>query len=36
MNKETVTMVPYSYGKDFILVCSIGFNIGFVIALMFL
>lgn len=30
---KTIQMVPYSYTKDFILVCSIGLNIGFIFGL---
>jgi hypothetical protein len=29
-------MVPYSFSRDFILVCSIGLNIGFAIGLLFI
>jgi len=32
-NREIVELVPYSFNKDFILVCSIGLNIGFAIGL---
>ena len=35
-NKETVEFVPYSFNKDFIFICSIGLNIGFVIGLLLL
>jgi hypothetical protein len=30
---KIVELVPYSFNKDFILVCSIGLNIGFAIGL---
>jgi hypothetical protein len=33
-NREIVELVPYSFNKDFILVCSIGLNIGFAIGLL--
>jgi len=33
---STIEMVPYSFEKDFALICSIGFNIGFVVALFML
>jgi hypothetical protein len=36
MKHNTVELVPYSFNKDFILVCSIGLNIGFVIGLILL
>jgi hypothetical protein len=36
MKHNTVELIPYSYSKDFILVCSIGLNIGFVIGLILL
>ena len=36
MNKEIVEMRPVSFSRDFILVCSIGLNIGFFIGLMLL
>ena len=32
-DREIVELVPYSFNKDFILVCSIGLNIGFAIGL---
>lgn len=35
-DREMVELVPYSFNKDFILVCSIGLNIGFAIGLLFL
>jgi len=31
-----IEMVHYSFGRDFAFVCSVGLNIGFIIALMFL
>ena len=31
-----VQLVPYSFIKDFILVCSIGLNLGFIIGLLLL
>jgi len=31
---NTINMVPYSYTKDFILVCSLGLNIGFIFGLL--
>jgi len=33
---EIITFEPPSFTKDFVLVCSIGLNIGFCIGLMFL
>ena len=33
-DNNTVQMIPYSYSKDFLLVCSIGLNIGFCIGLL--
>jgi hypothetical protein len=33
---DTKEFVPYSFSKDFILVCSIGLNIGFVVGLLLL
>ena len=30
---NTIDMIPYSFKKDFILVCSLGLNIGFIIGL---
>jgi len=35
-DNDTVQMIPYSYSKDFLLVCSIGLNIGFCIGLLFI
>ena len=32
-NLYQIEMVQYSFGKDFALVCSIGFNIGFLVAI---
>lgn len=32
-NLYHIEMVPYSFSKDFALVCSIGFNIGFLVAI---
>jgi hypothetical protein len=32
-HREIVELVPYSFNKDFVLVCSIGLNIGFIIGL---
>lgn len=36
MSNEIVEMRPVSFSRDFILVCSIGLNIGFFIGLMFI
>jgi len=33
---DEIEMVQYSFPKDFILVCSIGLNIGFLIGLLFI
>ena len=33
-HREIVELVPYSFNKDFVLVCSIGLNIGFAIGLL--
>jgi hypothetical protein len=33
---DIVELTPYSFSKDFILVCSIGLNIGFGIGLLLL
>jgi hypothetical protein len=33
-DREIIELVPYSFNKDFILVCSIGLNIGFAIGLL--
>jgi hypothetical protein len=33
---DEIEMVQYSFSKDFILVCSIGLNIGFLIGLLFI
>jgi len=33
---KTIELEPKSFQKDFILVCSIGLNIGFIIGLLFL
>lgn len=33
MSNNDIEMVPYSFNKDFLFVCSIGFNIGFIVAL---
>jgi len=35
-NNNIVELAPYSFTKDFILVCSIGLNIGFIIGLILL
>jgi hypothetical protein len=36
MHGKQIDMVPYSFTKDFILVCSIGLNIGFAFGLLFI
>jgi len=36
MTNNTIDMVPHSFSKDFVLVCSIGLNIGFIVGLMLL
>ena len=35
-NNGTIEMVPYSFAKDFILVCSLGLNIGFFVGIVLL
>jgi hypothetical protein len=35
-NNEVVEMIPRSFSRDMVLVCSIGLNIGFAIGLLFL
>lgn len=32
--RNEVELVPYSFTKDFVLICSIGLNIGFCIGLL--
>jgi hypothetical protein len=33
---QTIQMIPYSYTKDLVLVCSIGLNIGFIVGIILL
>ena len=35
MNDE-IELIPYSFTKDLILMCSLGLNLGFIIGLMFI
>lgn len=33
---DEIEMVEYSYFKDFVLVCSLGLNVGFILAVIFI
>jgi hypothetical protein len=36
MKNEIIEMIPYSFKNDMLLVCSLGLNVGFIIALLFM
>jgi hypothetical protein len=36
MKDKIIEMIPYSFKQDMLLVCSLGFNVGFIIALLFM
>ena len=34
--RDEIELIPYSFVKDLILICSLGLNLGFIIGLMFI
>ena len=34
--RDEIELIPYSFAKDLLLICSLGLNLGFILGLMFM